>query len=115
MQNALLSGTVECLDGGVQLGFAGRRALFEQRVARLDHLGADSGFDGAIAHMFAFAGPDALARGSGVGHARSSTSLNLGLGRAAPAGYPPGAHEDRTIYTSVAPPSPRGSPPHTQS
>src|ERR1700722_10026200 len=102
MQNALLSGTVECLDGGVQLGFAGRRALFEQRVARLDHLGADSGFDGAIAHMFAFAGPDALARGSGVGHARSSTSLNLGLGRAARAAYQPGTHEVRSISASVS-------------
>ena len=60
----------------MQLGVAAGAALFEQRVTRLDHLGADRGLHRAVADVLPLAGPDALARGSGVGHARSSRSLD---------------------------------------
>ena len=76
MEHALLRRAVERANRRVQLGVAARAALFKERMARLDHLGADRGLHGAIAEMLPLAGPDALARRSGVGHARSSRSLD---------------------------------------
>src|SRR4029077_4754467 len=76
MEHALLRRAVERANRRVQLGVAARSALFKERMTRLDDLGADRGLHGAIAEMFALAGPDALARRSGVGHARSSRSLD---------------------------------------
>ena len=100
VEHALLRGAVERLDGGVQLGVAAGAALFEQRVTRLDHLGADRGLHRAIADVFPLGGTDALARGSGVGHARSSRSLD---NWARPPGrYEPGTHEASSISATVS-------------
>ena len=100
MEHAFLRRTVKRADRRVQLGIAGGAALFKQRVACLDHLGADGGLHRPIADVLPFAGPDALARGSGVGHARSSRSLdNRG---ARPGSYEPGTHEASSISATVS-------------